>query len=431
MSATTTVGAELPRGPGLPGARPASLGEALRGHSNSLGFLRLVLAALVIFHHSFPLGGFGEDPMIAWSHGQATLGSLAVAGFFAISGYLIAKSGMNADVVQFMWRRALRIFPAFWGVLIFAAFVIGPTIWLLDGNALAEYFARGGASPYGYLMSNWTLDIGTYGIRDIFTETTPYGQHVEASVINGSLWTLAYEWMCYLFIGAAVAAGVLLRARLVVPLFALLLFGLQIVQQVDPDALATAFPFFGDAKLVSLMLTFMLGAVLAVYAKKIPYSDGLGILAGVLVVVTLLNGGFELVGIPAAVYLALYLGARIGGPLRVVGAKNDYSYGIYIYGFPVQQVLAYFGVYRWGYLAFTLIALAVTAGLAWLSWHVIEKRAMALKDRGPGRGWRHWYAVALATAARRGAKASVGESTAQEPRPHGDARVEHPAHRGQ
>ena len=429
MSATTTVGAELPRG-AFPGLRPTSLGEALRGHSNSLGFLRLVLAALVIFHHSFPLGGFGPDPMIALSDGQATLGSLAVTGFFAISGYLIAKSGMNADVVQFMWRRALRIFPAFWGVLIFSAFVVGPTIWLLDGNHFAEYFARGGQSPYGYLLSNWTLDVGSYGIRELFVDTTPYGQEVGQSVFNGSLWTLSYEWMCYLFNGVAVAAGVLLRARIVVPLFALVLAALQVVTLVDPDALETVFPFFANPTLVHLMLTFMLGAVLAVYAKHIPYSDGLGALAGVLVVVTLLNGGFELVGVPAAVYMVLYLGARIGGPLRRVGAKNDYSYGIYIYGFPVQQVLAYFGVYRWGYLAFTAAALVVTFGLAWLSWHLIEKRAMALKDRGPGRGWRHWYAVALATAARRGPRGSAVEAAAQQPRAHADADIEDPAHRG-
>ncbi len=99
---------------------------------------------------------------------------------------------------------------------------------------------------------------------------------------------------------------------------------------------------------------------------------------------TLAFGGWEVLSLPAVAYL----GARIGGPARAVGAKNDYSYGIYVCRFLVQQVLAYFGVYRWGYAPFTLIALAVSLRLAWLSWHGIEKRAMALRDWGPGRGWR-------------------------------------------
>jgi peptidoglycan/LPS O-acetylase OafA/YrhL len=408
MSSTTatTVEENIPRGRRLRGATPGSLGEALRGHSNSLGLLRLVLAALVIFHHSFPLGGFGPDPLIAITHGQATLGSVAVAGFFAISGYLIAKSGMNADVVQFLWRRALRIFPAFWGALAVAALVVGPAIWVLDGHALPDYFTLGGGGPLSYLRANWALSIGTYGIHDIFLDTTPYGQEVGASVLNGSIWTLIYEWTCYLMIGVAVALGVFLRARIVVPIFALLLLALQVVMLVDPDAISSVFPTF-DPVLLHLATPFMTGAVLAVYAKRVPFSDALGVTSGLVFVLTLAIGGFEVLGLPAGAYFFLYLGARIGGPLRAVGATNDYSYGVYIYGFLVQQVLAYFGVHLWGFVPFALIALVISFGLAWLSWHGIEKRAMALKDRGPGRGWRHWYMVALAAVARRRARRSA------------------------
>lgn len=379
---------------------PVSLGDALRGHSNSLGLLRLVLASVVIFHHSFPLGGFGPDPLLALTHQQATLGSLAVAGFFAISGYLITKSGMNADILQFMWRRSLRIFPAFWGVLLFAALVVGPTIWVLDGHDLAAYFSFGGGSPFSYLRANWDLSIGSYGIRDIFTDSTPYGQEVDASVLNGSIWTLIYEWTCYLLIGVAVLFGVLARAKVIVPIFTALLLALQTLLLVDAAVFASIFPFL-DPVLVHLALTFMCGAVLAVYSKRVPFSDVLGVVAGAVVLLTLAFGGFHVLGVPAAAYLVLFLGARIGGRLQVVGAKNDYSYGVYVYGFLVQQVLAYFGVYRWGYLPFALLALVATFGLAWLSWHFVEKRAMSLKDWGPGKGWRHWFARASEWASRR------------------------------
>jgi len=368
-----------------------SLGESLKGHHNALGFLRLVLAAVVLFDHAFPLGGFGADPFAKITHGQASLGSLAVAGFFAISGYLIAKSGMSADVLQFFWRRFLRIFPAYWAVLLFAALVVGPLIWLFMGRNLGTYFTLSPLGPVHYFTSNWTLNIGSYAIYDIFANTTPYGISIgHTSALNGSIWTLIYEWTCYVVIGALVAFGVLTRAKIIVPIFTGLVFVLQVVYLVDPNVVGTIFPFFADYYRINLMLTFLYGASLAVYSKKIPFDDRLGVLSGIVLLVTLHWGGFTLLGLPAGAYFVIYLGARIGGPLRKVGAMNDYSYGVYVYGFLIQQTLAFFGLYRLGYLPFVLIALVVSSGFAWLSWHGIEKHAMAMKDWGPGRGWRHW-----------------------------------------
>jgi peptidoglycan/LPS O-acetylase OafA/YrhL len=150
-------------------------------------------------------------------------------------------------------------------------------------------------------------------------------------------------------------------------------------------------PLLADRFRVSLTLTFLFGSCIAVYAKRIPWLDGLGILSGIVVLVTLRYGAFDVVGIAAGAYFVLYLGARLPQAFQWIGAKNDYSYGIYIYGFLVQQILAFAGVHHLGYLVYALSALVLTTGLAWLSWHVVEKRAMALKDWGPGRGWRHWW----------------------------------------
>lgn len=374
-----------------PSTEVRSIGEALGGHRNSLGLLRLILAAAVIFDHAFPLGGYGHDPVLDLTRGQATLGDLAVGGFFAISGYLIAKSGMSADVVQFIWRRFLRIFPAYWTVLLFTALLVAPVFFVLEGGELAGYFTLTPGGPLSYFVGNWTLTIGTYGIYDIFATTTPYGEAVGSSVFNGSLWTLAYEWACYLLIGVLVAFGILLRARLVVPLLTGLLLIAQILVLVDPQGFAQAVPFLADRYKVSLTLTFLFGSCIAVYAKKIPYLDGLGILSGIVMLLTLRYGAFYGLGTAAGTYFVLYLGARLPAMFHGIGAKNDYSYGIYIYGFLVQQVLAFFQVYRLGYLVYALSALVLASGLAWLSWHGVEKRAMALKDRGPGRGWRYWW----------------------------------------
>ncbi|MBC7761029.1 MAG: acyltransferase [Candidatus Saccharibacteria bacterium] len=367
-----------------------SLSEALGGHHNSLGFIRLVLASLVIFDHAFPLGGYGADIFYTLTHGQASLGSIAVAGFFAISGYLIAKSGMSADVVQFMWRRFLRIFPAYWAVLLLTAFVVAPIIWVTQGDSLGSYFQLAPNGPVNYFTANWTLNIGTYGIYDILTDTTPYGRQIHGSAFNGSIWTLIYEWYCYLLVAVFVAFGILKRARVVVPIVTVFLFVLFIFYNVSQPTVSALIPWLSDPYRIQLTLTFMYGACLAVYSKKIPYSDGLGILSGLVMIFTLRYGGFSVVGTAAGAYFIMYLGARLPRVLQRVGAKNDYSYGVYIYGFLVEQVLAHVGWYKLGYFPYTIIALIISLGCAWLSWHVIEKRAMALKDWGPGKGWKYW-----------------------------------------
>lgn len=377
-----------------------SLGDALRGHSNALGLIRLILAVLVLVDHANPLGGFGGDIGLNHTRGQANLGSLAVAGFFAISGYLIAKSGMSSDVVQFMWRRVLRLFPAFLVALLVSAFIVGPIIWVLEGHELWSYFAFTPGSPWSYLQRNWTLSVGQWGIRDIFASDTPYGQAVGGSVFNGSIWTLIYEWRCYLIIGVLVAFAVLARARIIVPILTGLLFIAQIEQQVSPGGMANVLPILGDGWQVTLTLIFLVGSTFAVYSKSVPFDHRLGILAGLVLVGTLRFGGFATLGTVAGVYFILYLGAALPKPFHRVGQVNDFSYGIYVYGFLVQQVLAFFGVNRFGYFPFLLFSIVATAALAWVSWHAVEKPAMRLKDVGPGRGIVYWWATSNAALAR-------------------------------
>lgn len=390
----------------MPASEPTtrSIGEALNGTHNSLGLIRLVLASVVLVDHAFPLGGFGTDPVLAATNNQASLGTLAVAGFFAISGYLIAKSGMSGDVVQFMWRRVLRIFPAYWLVLLVTALIVGPILWLIDGREFLQYFG-GDNGPVQYFLRNFTLTIGTYGIHDLLATTTPYGVQVGSSVFNGSIWTLIYEWNCYLIIAVLVAFGVLRNARVVVPVLAGFFLLMQVVALVDFGAVAQILPRMADPYTISLGLTFLAGSVIAVYSKQIPFDNRLGILSGILLLLTLQYGGFSTLGTAAGAYFVIYLAARLPKAVHWVGAKNDYSYGVYIYGFLVQQVLAYFGVYRLGYVLFVLISFVLALGCAWISWHLVEKRALQLKSWGPGRGWRYWFDRARAPYLQRKAKA--------------------------
>ncbi|WP_159078122.1 acyltransferase family protein [Salinibacterium hongtaonis] len=368
-----------------------SISEGLAGHRNSLGVLRLVLAGLVIISHAFPLGGWGEDPMLGWTKYQESIGGLAVVGFFAISGYLIAKSGAGVDILQFLWRRVLRIFPAFWLVLIVGAVIVGPIVWLLDGNRPGGYLVNWGAGgPVGYIVLNADLTMRQWGIHDIFIDT-PWGQHTGSSALNGSLWTLAYEWSCYLIIAVLVVLGVLKRARWVVLLVTLFYFGVAVSTYVVPGLAASVIPQFGDRFRITLPLIFLIGACFAMYSRSIPLNDILGVFSGIVVVASLAFGGWIFVGFPAFAYLLLWAAARLPEWMQWIGAKNDYSYGVYVYGFLVQQFTSYLGWHHWGYIPWVLATVVVTGACAWLSWHLVEKRAMQLKDFGPGRGLRYWF----------------------------------------
>lgn len=394
----------LPPAEEVPGPEPKrliSISEALKGSNNSLGLIRLILASVVIFDHAFPLGGFGHDPFWNLTRGQASLGSFAVAGFFAISGYLIAKSGMSGDVVQFMWRRTLRIFPAYWLVLLVTAFLVAPFIWVGEGHAFFSFFTWGPGGPFHYFFANWTLNIGTYGIHDLLVQTTPYGRQINGSAFNGSIWTLIYEWNCYLIIAVLVAFGVLRNARVMVPVMAAFFLIMQIVVAINFGAVAALVPKMADPYTISLGYTFLAGSVLAVYSKRVPFDDRLGILAGIVLIASLRYGGFSTVGTAAGAYFVIYLAARLPRQFQWIGQKNDYSYGIYIYGFLVQQVTAFLGWQKLGYVPYVAIALVLSFGCAWVSWHLVEKRAMALKSWGPGRGWRYWYERAHARFSRR------------------------------
>ena len=367
-----------------------SLSEGMAGHRNSLGILRLALASLVIFSHAFPLGGWGEDPMLGWTRRQESIGGLAVVGFFAISGYLIAKSGVGTDILQFLWRRVLRIFPAFWLVLLVGAVIVGPIVWLMEGRALATYATADPGGPLGYLLLNADLTIRQWGIYDIFATTTPWGERAGASALNGSLWTLAYEWGCYLIIAVLVLFRIPKRARFVVPVLTAFFFAVALANIVAPGLAASVYPGFADSFRVTLTLIFLIGSTFGLYSREIPLDDRLGIVSGVVVIVTLAFGGWVLIGFPAFAYFLLWAASRLPQRLQWIGAKNDYSYGVYVYGFLVQQFTAYLGWHQWGYVPWVLAVLLITAGGAWLSWHLVEKRAMMLKDIGPGRGIRFW-----------------------------------------
>jgi peptidoglycan/LPS O-acetylase OafA/YrhL len=359
--------------------RKGSLQDALvlRRGANSLNFLRLVLASLVIVSHSITLGGFGSQQFL----GNQTLGSLAVDGFFGISGYLICASALRhtlqrgrlVGICRYLWDRILRIYPAFWVCLLVTALIFGPIGWLTDHETLNGYWSHPDG-PFFYVIGNFRLVMHSNMISG-----TP-GHVPNSGGWNGSLWTLEWEFLCYLGIGLLAVLGLLMRRRVVLLLGVsvwFLEFLMYLHVRVVPQPLWTMSRFAP---------IFMVGALLYLYRDRVPDSGYLALGLTALAVVGLKTGQSNLVFSdwltgPALAYPVLWLGAHL--PCKRIGATNDISYGVYIYGWPVGQLMALAGLQAAGYLPFMLATLLCTLPLAVTSWWIIERRALEARNWVP------------------------------------------------
>ncbi len=340
----------------------ASIGENFDPRRNALNFLRLCFALLVIFSHSIVLGGYRSEML--WGHG--TLGDIAVDAFFAVSGFLIAASASRNNVLRYLWQRFLRIFPAFWVCLLVTAFLIAPIGWVAEGRSLGTYWSAP-AGPIHYVVVNWFLRMHTYAIAG-----TP-GRVPYPNAWDGSLWTLFYEFYCYLIVAFLAATTILRRRALVLGLWASSL-------AVAIGAAAAGIPTFDDRpgyNLIRFVPIFLAGVVLWLYRDVIPDSRILFVVFTVVFVAGTFLRNPEVLSGPPLAYLCVWAAIHI--PSKTIGSTYDISYGTYIYGFVVAQVLAVWHVYRWGYLPFTLLTVGITLACAFISCIAIERPALRLK----------------------------------------------------
>jgi peptidoglycan/LPS O-acetylase OafA/YrhL len=331
--------------------------EAFPHRNNSLNFLRLVLATLVIVSHAWPIGGFGDDPRL----GSVSLGHCAVAGFFAISGWLIMQSRVRSELPSFLWRRFLRIYPGFLVALLAVGFVVAPLGSVLGGGT---YRLSDGLR---YVLADAGLRMREYAVGTTPAEV-PYPR-----AWNGSLWTLFYEALCYLLVALLVTVVARRWLRSAVVLAWLGLSGAEVALQL------TGLHVPNDVlQMLQLAPYFFAGAVLFVLRGRLPLHPGWA--AGATVCTGLALGpGHDLVlaSLPLA-YLLLWLGARL--PFPSVGRRNDISYGMYIYAFPVQQLLVLLNATGAGVLPYVVASIACTVPPAIASWFMVERPALRFKE---------------------------------------------------
>ena len=363
--------------PVTPRFTTASVAQVFSGSNNSLGFLRTLFACLVVVDHAFPIGGYNGnlDPMWSWTNGQEDIGGLAVAGFFVISGFLVARSyETSGNVLQYFWKRFLRIFPGFWTCLAVTALVVAPIAYLHQYRTLDGYFG-GPEGPVGYFYHDMFLVMNQWNIDNLL-QHVPYRHTVYPPALDGSLWTLIYEFKCYIGVGLMGALGIFRRCKVAVVGIALLWWFAQLEDTRNPHMLQ-GIPLIGDPNMARLAFLFSLGVLIYLYRDWVMISDTLAGVAVVIYVVGMRTSLYEGIGQIAFAYLCMWLAIRL--PLKGFDRVGDFSYGIYIYSFPVEQLCAVYGAEHWGLAAYVLISLAGTAVFAVPSWFLVEKRCLQLK----------------------------------------------------
>lgn len=333
--------------------------------ANNFDFLRFFAASAVVFGHCYWLSGAGAAEPVRLFTGSMDTADIAVNLFFVMSGFLIAASWMNSrSVLDFAAKRALRIFPALCVSTLFTALIVGP---LATGLPLKEYLLNSQTLRY---LSNMLL-ITQFELPGVFTEN-PF-----PNTVNGSVWTLPYEVLMYtslLMMGLLKVFGRI--AVLLLPLSLMLIhFYLAPALGLESDILR---------KTTRLGMFFFFGSALYLYRRELPWNWKVALS---MLGLSLLSAKTELwlfIHVLTLPYLTIYLAHLQIPRLSGFGKHGDFSYGIYIFSFPTQQLLMHWFGSQLSLGAFMVVSLSASIAIAALSWHFIESPALQLKRFLPG-----------------------------------------------
>ena len=341
----------------------------MTARQNNFDALRLVAAIAVIFSHSFLIseGTQNREWLILLTGNQCILGLTGVFIFFAISGFLVTQSfEQTAHPLHFLAKRGLRIFPGLFVATLVSAFVLGPLVTNLPVGA---YLSR--PEPYWYVLGNTVLDQTLHELPGVQFVDSPIGLE-----INGSLWTLRLEFTMYLMV---LGLGVLrlLSVRIAV---ALLAFGVGCLQFEMLYPLERWGWFFQLLSGWGWLVGFFAAGMVLYKLRHTRIFDGrvaLLAFAGLVCSVPLRQfiPLFPLFGC----YLALWFALNPRLPIIPAARIGDLSYGLYIYGWPVEEGVMWMSGGHASWWQVFLIALPAASTIAFLSWHLVERPMLRLK----------------------------------------------------
>lgn len=339
--------------------------EQSDGRPAGFDYLRLFLAASVVLSHSVGLSSGPAKSDAMWSSELGPLLTLILPMFFALSGFLVAGSLMRcATLGRFLGLRCIRIFPALAVEVVLSALVLGP---LVTNLPLGQYFT----DP---LFANYfwnALGHPQYYLPGVFENNTG------GSKVNGQLWTVPFELLCYIALAALALLGVR-RFPALAPLGSVL-FLLAFVTWKTRFFAEPLAPMPGRVSGAVLVSAFLAGLSFFLYRKIVPWNWLFGCASGALSIALLRTNYGEYLAVFPIAYLTVWLGLTTPKRVAMV-SSSDYSYGIFLYGYAVQQSVTHFLPWATSWWQNAAISLVVVTMIAAVSWHWVESPAQRLKS---------------------------------------------------
>jgi peptidoglycan/LPS O-acetylase OafA/YrhL len=341
-----------------------SASDAPTTHPHGFDLLRIGAASLVLLSHAWLLPTGSEPVPLGFSDYGFTWGRIAVIVFFVTSGYLIAGSWIRRpDARVFLEKRARRIWPALAAMVLLTAFVLGPLITAAPG-----YLTSGGT--WSYVARNLAVLPYEYELPGVFGRNP-------MPAVNGVLWTLGVEVVAYVLLLGAGLLGLLRRPWVLLGITVLLsIAGWNWFQ----STVVLDGRFLQATARVGLLACFFAGATLRAFDRPVPAR------AAAVALVVLLGAGaldvpLSILMTPCAAVIVVWAGTRMLPRARAITRLGDPSYGMYIWGFVIQQGLIAAGMRDAPVLAFLAVSFVATVAAGYASWHLIERRAMGAGRR--------------------------------------------------
>jgi peptidoglycan/LPS O-acetylase OafA/YrhL len=342
---------------------------SLPANNNNFGFLRLFFASLVIVSHSPEIIDQNRSREILTNiFGTISFGELAVDSFFLISGYLILKSFYSTSSVKsYFTKRILRIYPGFIVASLFCIFIVTPLAgsWSLILNL----------HPIDWLTTvTKLLILDSPEVNGLLLGNEPFA-------LNGAMWSVWLEFLCYISIPVFFLLGFhKKRLYIAITITVASLFLFLLITHKD---IWLPYPLRISASLSTRLLTaFLIGGAFYHFRDRIIWNKNLSLASFVLLIVCLnfeytAELGYFIFGGYLIFNFALNYKNKT---LNQIGTKNDISYGVYLYAWPIQMLI----VQRYPSISPTMMTLATMACVAilgYLSWIYVEQPFMKMKKR--------------------------------------------------
>ena len=348
----------------------------LESRDNNFNLIRFIAAFGVLFSHSFSLAIGSTDTEPFKQFFGMSFGQIAVDIFFISSGFLIANSlFIKKDLANFFWARFLRIYPGLFAAVIFCVFFVG---LYFTSYPVEQYLMN--PQTYIFIAKNTVLFFGEEpGLPGVF-ESLPW-----PGVVNGSLWTLPFEVRayCLLVVFSVVIHHLITWSKgllserllyLLIPLMGMIIYIVNHFYTFLPISYFSS----EDFRLYSL---FFIGTACYIFKDNLVLSKRYFYAILFFLLISAMHTDLFFIVYNATIFYVIFYIAYIPkGRVRKFNQYGDYSYGIYIYAWPVQQsVIALMpGI---NVLELCIYSFALTVLLSYFSWHCIEKKALRLKGK--------------------------------------------------